>query len=304
MNGCLSMEVAGLKLANPTMLAAGILGISGLTLKHVAEAGAGAVVTKSLGLKPRIGYANPTVVQVERGLINAMGLPNPGIKHFSQEMQETKGIKVPVIVSIYAFSPQEFAVTAEKALEVGADGLELNVSCPHAEKTGAEIGQDPKLVEEVARAVKKAFKKPVFVKLTPNVSNIAELAKASENGGADAVTAINTVKAMAIDVETARPILGNKMGGLSGKTVKPIAVRCVYEIYKAVKIPVIGCGGIETWQDAVEFIEAGASVVQVGTAVATKGLAVFKQVNTGIEAFLERKGVRSVKEIVGLSHRN
>ncbi|MDH5447639.1 MAG: dihydroorotate dehydrogenase [Candidatus Bathyarchaeota archaeon] len=304
MTNRLLVEIARLKLANPTMLAAGILGMSRLTLKRVAEAGAGAVVTKSLGLKPRSGYTNPTVAQVEGGLVNAMGLPNPGIEHFAQEMQHIKGIKVPMIVSIYAYSPQEFTMTAKKALKTGAEGLELNVSCPHAERTGAEIGQDPKLVEEVVREVKRSVEKPVFVKLTPNVANIAELAKAAEKAGADAITAINTVKAMVIDIETAKPILGNKMGGLSGSAIKPIAVRCVYEIYDVVKIPIIGCGGIDTWKDAVEFMQAGASAVQIGTAIATKGLSVFKQVTYGIEAFLKKKKFGSVKEIVGLSHRN
>ncbi len=304
MTSRLGVEIAQLKLANPTMLAAGILGMSESTLKCVANAGAGAVITKSLGLKPRSGYSNPTVVQVEDGLVNAMGLPNPGIEYFAQEIRQTKRMKVPMIVSIYAFSPQEFAATAEKAIELGADGLELNVSCPHASGTGADIGQDPELIEEVVREIKKTVEKPVFVKLTPNVANIAELAKAAEKGRADAVTAINTVKAMVIDVETAKPILGNKVGGLSGSAIKPIAVRCVYEIYDAVKIPIIGCGGIDTWQDAVEFMQAGASAVQIGTAIATKGLGVFKQVTDGIEVFLKKKRLGSVKELVGLSHQN
>jgi dihydroorotate dehydrogenase (NAD+) catalytic subunit len=304
MTGRLVVKIAHLKLANPTMLAAGILGMSGLTLKCVAKAGAGAVVTKSLGLKPRSGYSNPTVVQVEDGLVNAMGLPNPGIEYFAQEIQQAKEVKAPMIVSIYAFSPQEFAMTAKKAIELGADGLELNVSCPHAGGTGADIGQNPELVEEVVREVKKTVEKPVFVKLTPNVANIAELAQAAEKAGADAVTAINTVKAMVIDIETAKPILGNKVGGLSGSVIKPIAVRCVYEIYDVVKIPIIGCGGIDTWQDAVEFMQAGASAVQIGTAIATKGLSVFKRVTDGIEAFLKKKKFGSVKDLVGLSHRN
>ncbi|MGB9134015.1 MAG: dihydroorotate dehydrogenase [Candidatus Bathyarchaeia archaeon] len=299
----LALKVAGLKLANPTMLAAGILGMSGLTLKRAADAGAGAVVTKSLGLKPRSGYSNPTVAQVESGLVNAMGLPNQGIGHFAQEMQEAEGITVPIIASIYAFTPQEFAAVATKAIGIGAYGVELNVSCPHAEKTGAEIGQDPKLVEEAVKTTKKSVKAPVFVKLTPNVANIAELAKAAEKGGADAVTAINTVRAMVIDAEAGQPVLGNKVGGLSGPAIKPIAVRCVYEIYETVKIPIVGCGGIATWRDAVEFIQAGASAVQIGTAVATKGLSVFKQVTEGIERFLDMKGFGSVEEIVGISHR-
>jgi dihydroorotate dehydrogenase (NAD+) catalytic subunit len=272
-------------------------------LKLVAESGAGAIVTKSLGLKPCSGYANPTIVQVENGLINAMGLPNPGIEHFAKELQKIKRIKVPMIASIFAYSPQEFAVVAKEAVKTGADGLELNISCPHAKGTGAEIGQDPELVKEVVKATKENMEKPIFVKLTPNVSNIVEVAKAAEKAGASALTAINTVKAMVIDIETATPILGNKLGGLSGPVIKPIAVRCVYEIYEAVKIPVIGCGGINTWQDAIEFIQAGASAVQIGTAIATRGLNVFNQVNYGIEAFLEKKKMGSVKEIVGISHR-
>lgn len=304
MVGRLDVEIAGLKLANPTMLAAGILGMSGLTLKRVAEAGAGAVVTKSLGLEARTGYSNPTVVQVKGGLVNAMGLPNPGIEHFAQEMSDTKGIETPIIASIYAFSPQQFAIIAKKAMRVAVDGLELNVSCPHAERTGAEIGQDPKLIEAAVKAAKGSGEKPVFVKLTPNVANIAELAGAAEKAGADAIVAINTVKAMVIDIETARPILGNRVGGLSGPAIKPIAIRCVYEIYEAVEIPIVGCGGIETWQDAVEFMEAGASAIQIGTAVATKGITVFGQVTDGIEAFLMKKGFDEVKEIVGISHRN
>jgi dihydroorotate dehydrogenase (NAD+) catalytic subunit len=299
----LAVTISDLQLGNPTMLAAGILGMSGLTLKLVAESGAGAVVTKSLGLEPRSGYSNPTVVQVKCGLVNAMGLPNPGIEHFAQELQEAKA-EVPIIASIYAFAPQDFALTAQKAVDIGADALELNVSCPHTEKTGAEIGQDPKLVEEVVRAVRGGVQKPIFVKLTPNVANIARVAKAAEEACADAITAINTVKAMVIDIETGQPILGNKVGGLSGSAIKPLAIRSVYEIYRAVKIPVIGCGGVETWQDAVEFMQAGASAVQIGTAIATKGIGIFNQVTEGIKAFLEKKGFGSVREIVGLSHRS
>jgi dihydroorotate dehydrogenase (NAD+) catalytic subunit len=274
-----------------------------LTLKRVAEAGAGAVVTKSLGLKARSGYPNPTIAQVKGGLVNAMGLPNPGIEHFTQDMQEVKGIEVPIIVSIYAFSSREFAISAQKALKLGASALELNVSCPHAKNTGAEIGQDPNLIEEVVGAVRQTTKKPVFVKLTPNVTDVGEIALAAERAGADAVTAINTVKAMVIDVETGKPILASVFGGLSGPAIKPIAIRCVYEIAEKLRIPVVGCGGIETWQDALEFIEAGASAIQIGTAVATKGLSIFAQISSGIQSFLEKKNFSGVEEIVGLSHR-
>ena len=282
----LATEIAGLKLANPTMLAAGVLGLTGSSLRKVAEAGAGAIVTKSLGLRPREGCSNPTVAQVDCGLLNAMGLPNPGVSHFGEEMREVKETGVPIIVSIYGFSSEEFAKAAEVAVNVGADALELNVSCPHVEETGAEIGSDPELVTEVVRKVKNKVDKPVFVKLTPNVANIVEVAKAAVETGAEAITAINTVRAMAIEIETTRPLLANKIGGLSGPAIKPIAVRCVYEIYREVDVPVIGCGGITDWRDAVEFMLAGASAVQIGTAIAFKGLEVFKSVTRGIDAYV------------------
>jgi dihydroorotate dehydrogenase (NAD+) catalytic subunit len=303
MSSRLVTEIAGLRLRNPTMLAAGILGLSGPSLRRAAEAGAGAVVTKSVGLKPRVGYPNPTVVQVDCGLLNAMGLPNPGVHHFGEELREVKKEGVSVIVSIYGFSTEDFAEVARVAVEEGADALELNVSCPHVEKTGSEIGQNPRLVAEVVEKVKSKVDKPVFVKLTPNVAEIVKVAEAAVKAGADAITAINTVRAMAIDVETTRPMLANKIGGLSGRAIKPISVRCVYEIYRQVDVPVIGCGGITTWQDAVEFMLAGASAVQIGTAIAFEGLDVFKSVTGGIDSYLENMGFGSVREIVGLSHR-
>lgn len=303
MSGRLVTEIAGLKLANPTMLAAGILGLTGSSLRSVVEAGAGAVVTKSVGLKPREGYPNPTVVEVECGLLNAVGLPNPGIHNFGEEIREVKETGVPIIVSVYGYSSEEFAEVAKIAIEAGADALELNVSCPHIEETGAEIGSNPELVAEVVGEVKKKVDKPVFVKLTPNVANIAEIARAAVEAGADAITAINTVRAMAIEIETTRPLLANRIGGLSGPAIKPIAVRCVYEIYREVDVPVIGCGGITTWRDAVEFMLAGASAVQIGTAIAFKGLGVFKSVTRGINAYVRKRGFGSVREIVGLSHR-
>jgi len=303
MENRIATEIAGLKLTNPTMLASGILGYTGLSLKSVIEAGAGAVVTKSLGLEPRTGYPNPTVVQVDCGLLNAMGLPNPGISHFKEEMKELKNVEAPTIVSIYGFSSEEFAKVAETAVTMGADALELNVSCPHIKKAGAEIGCDPLLLMEIVKEVKKHVNVPVIVKLTPNVANISEIAKAAEEAGADAITAINTVKAMSIETETGRPILANKFGGLSGPAIKPIAVRCVYDVYRSVDVPVIGCGGITCWQDAVEFMLAGASAVQIGTAVAFKGVGVFSSVAKGIDMYLKRKGFKNVKELVGLAHK-
>ena len=303
MSNKLVTEIAGLKLANPTMLAAGILGMSGASLKRVAEAGAGAVITKSMGLKSRVGYSNPTLVQVDCGLLNAMGLPNPSVHHFSEEISEAKKEGVPVIISVYGFSSKDFGEAAKVAAEMDADALELNVSCPHVERTGSEIGQSPQLVAEVVEKVKSTVNKPVFVKLTPNVVDITEIAEAAAKAGADAITVINTVRAMAIDVETTRPVLANKVGGLSGPAIKPIALRCVYEVYRKVKIPVVGCGGVTTWKDAVEFMLAGASAVQIGTAIAFEGLGVFKSIAEGIDLYLEKMNFGSVKEIVGLSHR-
>ena len=287
------------------MLASGILGYATETLKSIVEGGAGAVVTKSVGITPREGYANPTIVQTNCGLINAMGLPNPGIDEFVKEIHEAKNtLNVPLIVSVYGFSTEEYAKVAKKAMNAGADAVELNVSCPHVKETGSEIGQNPKILTEVVEKVKAVVDKPVFVKLSPNVTSIAETAEAAVKAGADAITAINTVKAMVIDTETAMPILSNKIGGLSGPAIKPIAVRCVYEIYEQVKVPIVGCGGITNWRDAVEFLLAGASAVQIGTAVALKGPNIFKAVNQGIDAYLKRNGFRSVEEIVGLSHRS
>ncbi len=303
--GQLSVNLAGLKLANPTMLASGILGYSTETLENIVKGGAGAVVTKSVGLKPRGGYANPTVVQVSCGLINAMGLPNPGIDEFVNEIRTAKTIlKVPLIVSIYGYSKEEYATIAYKAVSAGADAVELNVSCPHVKETGSEIGQSPEILEEVVRNVKSIIYKPVFVKLSPNVTDITEIAEVAVKAGADALTAINTVKVMAIDAETALPILSNRFGGLSGPAIKPVAIRCVYDIYERVKVPIIGCGGITNSRDAVEFLLAGASAVQIGTAIALKGSNVFKAVTRGVEAYLRKKGLKSVNEIVGLSHRN
>jgi dihydroorotate dehydrogenase (NAD+) catalytic subunit len=300
----LSVNLAGLKLANPTVLASGILGYTAQTLQSVVDGGAGAVVTKSIGLKPRKGYANPTVVQTDCGLINAMGLPNPGIGAYVNEIREAKSVlDVPLVVSIFGYSEGEYAMVAKKAVGAGADAVELNVSCPHVKETGSEIGQDPELLAKVIEKVRASVVKPVFVKLSPNVTSIADAAEAAVRAGADAITAINTVRAIAIDSDTALPILGNRVGGLSGPATKPIAMRCIYDIYERVGVPIIGCGGVANWRDAVEFMLAGASAVQIGTAIATEGQDVFRLVSTGIEEYLGRKGFRNVSEIVGLAHK-
>jgi dihydroorotate dehydrogenase (NAD+) catalytic subunit len=299
----LKVELAGLHLRNPTILASGILGISAESLREVSRSGAGAVTTKSIGLKPREGYLNPTVIQVECGLLNALGLPNPGIKKFSEEIRELMDLEVPLIVSIYGYSAKEYGKVAKIAADSGADAVELNLSCPHAKGVGAEIGQDTEKIGDVVKEVKANVEVPVFAKLTSSIADITELAKVAVSSGVDAVTAINTIKAMAIDIETTRPILSNKTGGLSGGAIKPVAVRCIYEIFEAVNVPLIGCGGIRTWRDAVEFLLAGASAIQIGSTVAYEDLAVFNSVTTGITGYLKKRGFGSVKEIVGMAHR-
>ncbi len=302
-NNPLSISFAGLQLPNPTMLASGIMGYSAQSMERIAKSGAGAVVTKSVGMQPRVGYVNPTVVQAEAGLINSMGLPNPGIDIFSEEIRFSKTVlRVPVIVSVFGYSADEYATVAKKAVEAGADAVELNVSCPHVKQTGAEIGQSPKLLSEVVQQVKVAINKPLIVKLSPNVADITVLAQVAVEAGADALTAVNTLKAIAIDTETMMPILNNVKGGLSGAAIKPVALRCVYDIADAFDVPIIGCGGVSNWRDAVEFFLAGASAVQIGTAVADD-IEVFQSVTKGVETYLRKKHYESVKEIVGLAHR-
>jgi dihydroorotate dehydrogenase (NAD+) catalytic subunit len=301
----LIVNLAGLQLANPTVLASGVLGYSAETLENVVKGGAGAAVTKSVGLKPREGYANPTVVQTSCGLINAMGLPNPGIKEYLKEFHRIKIAvpNVPLIFSIYGYSAEEYATIAGEAAAAGADAVELNVSCPHVKDTGSEIGQCPETLAEVVEKVKASVSRPVFAKLSPNVTSIADVAEAAVEAGADGLTIMNTVKAMAIDVETAMPILSNWVGGLSGPAVKPLALRCVYDTYERVKVPIMGCGGIVDWRDAVEFLLAGASAVQIGTAISLEGPNVFRRVASGIERYLTGKHFEKGEEIVGLSHR-
>ena len=302
----LRVSLAGLDLPNPTVLASGVLGFSAESLNRVAKGGAGAVVTKSIGVEPRVGYPNPTVVQAESGLINAMGLPNPGIDEYKGEIEYAKTIlRIPLIVSVFGYTEDEYAIVAEKAVKAGADAVELNVSCPHVQYTGSEIGQNPRLLSQVVEKVKATINKPVIVKLTPNVADIAVSAKAAVEAGADVLTAVNTLKAMAIDTETTHPILSNTKGGLSGAAIKPVALRCVFDIREELPdVPIIGCGGISGWRDAVEFLLAGASAVQVGTALAWENTSVFEDVTKGLEVYLRKKHFGSVKEIVNLAHRS
>jgi dihydroorotate dehydrogenase (NAD+) catalytic subunit len=242
------------------------------------------------------------MVRLDCGFLNAMGLPNPSYPGFLQELEiAKKDSGVPVIASIFGGNAAEFTEVAEGLLPCKPDAFELNVSCPHAEGYGAAVGSNPCLVEAITAAVKDVTNVPVWVKLTPNVSDITCIGTAAESGGADAVVAINTLKGMAIDIESGYPVLGNRSGGLSGKAVKPVAVKCVYDLYTALEIPIIGVGGISSWQDAVEIMMAGASAVQVGSAVYDR-LDIFSEISTGIEAFLQRKGYSDVNRLIGLSH--
>lgn len=299
-NQGIAVTISSLHLSNPTMLAAGILGISAPSLRRIAKAGAGAVVTKSISLRPKKGNLNPTVVEAECGFLNAMGLPNPGIEDFKSEITDLKNENIPIIVSIFGESPGEFAQVALEVENAGGNAVELNISCPH-EDVG-QIGQNPQLTAEVVKVVKETVEIPVFVKLTPNVTEIKEIAHAAEKAGADSITAINTLRAMKIDIDTGYPILSNRLGGLSGSAIKPLAVRCIYEIYETVKIPIIGVGGVSNWKDAIELILAGASAVQIGTALRS-GLKVFEDVINGIRSYLKTKDYGSINDIVGLAHR-
>lgn len=297
----ISTEFAGLRLKNPTMLAAGILGETGYSLLNITKGGAAAVVTKSIGVSPREGHPNPTFVEMEHGILNAMGLPNPGIEEYKKEVETALKGDIPVIGSIYGANASEFELLATKMEQYGVSALELNLSCPHAKGYGAELGHDKKKVGEITKAVKKAVALPVFVKLSPNVSNIAEIAKVVEEALGDGVVAINTLKAMAINAELGIPILSNAVGGLSGPAIKTVGLRCVYEIKKETEIPIIGVGGIITGKDAVEYIMAGASAIQIGSGVFYKGNEIFNNVSQEIREFMEVHGYNSIKEMVGIA---
>lgn len=286
------VTVGGVALPNHLLLAAGILGTTGASLSRMLQLGAGGVVSKSIGPHPKEGHSGPCLVVLEDGLLNAMGLPNPS-KEFADEIAGLKG--KPVIASIFGGNPEEFAEVAGWFTENVA-GIELNLSCPHAEGYGAAIGSDPALVEACTRAVSRSGV-PVWVKLTPNVTDITAIGRAAEKGGASAIVAINTVKAMRISTGLRRPVLGNRYGGLSGSAVFPIAVRCVYELYEAVKIPIIGCGGVATADNVVEMLMAGASAVEIGSAV-YEDVKVFDTIRGNLYA---KDGI-AADTIVGCAH--
>jgi dihydroorotate dehydrogenase (NAD+) catalytic subunit len=298
----ISTTIGTLRLKNPTLLASGIMDEDAGSMQRMIDCGAGGIVTKSIGMQPREGYANPTVVELEYGLLNAMGLPNPGIEQYGQEMKKLQKSKIPIIGSIFGATVDEFVSLARKMEQYGAAGVELNVSCPHAKRYGLEVGCDTILLKNIVSSVTRQIHIPVFVKISPNVTNLIEIAQAAEQGNADAIVAINTVKGMKIDLDTTYPVLANKIGGYSGKAIKPIGIRCVYEIAQNVDIPIIGAGGITTGEDAVEYFMAGASAVQIGSAVYYRGPDVFKHICKEIEAWMKKQGYSKIADLIGAAH--
>jgi dihydroorotate dehydrogenase (NAD+) catalytic subunit len=298
------------ELPNPLVLASGILGTEAELMARVARSGAGAVTAKSCSLEPRAGHPNPTVLAWEHGLINAVGLANPGVEAEVEELAGAKALLEPLgvalIASVFADTVENFARVAGRVIEAGPDLLEVNISCPNVhDEFGTPFAADAAAAARVTAAVKEsvADRVPVLVKLSPNVNDIATVARAVEAAGADGITAINTLAGMVIDVHAQRPILANRTGGLSGPAIRPLAVRCVYEIYRAVDLPIIGTGGVSTGQDAVEMIMAGATAVGLGSAVYGEGPEVFGRVAGEMEDLLAALGYGSVAEARGAAHR-
>ena len=296
----LELNISELKLNSPLILASGILGVSYSTMKRLVDAGLGAITTKSIGPKPRKGYRNPSIIEINPGtFLNSVGLGNPGIDNFITEIKEIKKFKFPLIVSVFGDSIESYIMVALKAEQAGANAIEINISCPHAEVSS--IGIDKDLTFSIVKSMKEELKVPLFVKLNPNVTNLGEIALAAQNGGADAVVAINTLAAMKVDINTKRPILSHGSGGLSGEAIHPIAVKKVYDLYKLLKIPIIGCGGASNWQDVIEFILVGASAVQIGT-VLYQGFDIITEIINGLKKFLIDNDYSSISELKGLAH--
>jgi dihydroorotate dehydrogenase (NAD+) catalytic subunit len=294
------VHFAGLSLKNPVIIASGILGLSQTIFDRLADVGAGAIVSKSISMYPREGYRNPTVVSLEHtSWLNAVGLANPGAEAFSKEISSNK---VPLFVSLVGSSTEEFISVVKRFKSSNILGFELNLSCPHVEKMGMEIGDDPRLVKEIIQSIKNESSKPLIVKVGLGKSDILEIAKISEDAGADGITAINTLRAMKIDIVNKCPILENKVGGLSGAAIKPIGVRCVYELRKKISLPIIGSGGILTISDMLEYIMAGATAVQVGSLIAYKGLDAVGKLVGDLHDYLESNNSDDLEEIVGIVH--
>lgn len=300
----LTTRLAGLTLKNPVMTASGTYGFGEEYAAFYDSSRLGAITVKGITPLPRRGNPAPRVVETPSGMLNAVGLENPGLDEFlTTYLPRLEKLKTPVIVNISGFSLDDYALMAAALPEDSCiAAVEVNISCPNIKQGGLAFGTDPKSAEAVLRATRKNTKLPLIAKLSPNVTDIVTLAKAVENGGADIVSLINTLLGMRIDIKTRKPVLGNIMGGLSGPAVLPVAVRMVYQVYQAVRLPIIGMGGISTWQDAVEFMLAGASAVSVGTANFVNPLAPLEIID-GLAEYCRQNGFTAVREIVGLAHR-
>lgn len=298
----LAVKLAGVELKNPVMTCSGTFG-SGMEYAEYLDLNQlGAVVTKGVADVPWPGNDTPRVAETCGGMMNAIGLQNPGIEVYCQrEIPFLQQFDTRVIVNVCGHSEEEFLAVVERLQDEPVDLLEMNISCPNAKGAGVAFGTDPRMVERITSVVKKAARQPVIMKLSPNVTDIAEIARAAEAGGADVVSLINTITAMKIDIHRRQFVLANKTGGLSGPAIKPVAVRMVYQVAQAVKIPVIGMGGIVTGEDAIEFILAGATAVSVGTANFIRPDAAV-QVIRGIEEYMDRYGVEDIRELIGAVH--
>ena len=293
-------NASGLRLKNPVMTASGTFGY-GTEYAELFDLGRlGAIVCKGTTLRARRGNPQPRLVETAAGLLNSVGLENIGVRALIREKAPLwAGWNVPVIVNIAGESVGEYARIAAMLDGVpGVSALEVNVSCPNVSRGGMAFGTSPRAAAGVTAAVRRATRLPVIVKLTPNVTDIAAVARAVAGAGADAVTLINTLTGMAIDIQRRRPLLGNVVGGLSGPAIKPVALYMVYEVARAVEVPIIGCGGIASAEDAIEFIMAGASAVQVGSAIFARPRAPI-EVLEGLERFIEGQGIKRLADLIG-----
>jgi dihydroorotate dehydrogenase (NAD+) catalytic subunit len=295
----LSVEIGGICMKTPVMTASGTFGFGKEYAPYVDLNEMGAIVVKGTTLEPRMGNAGRRLVETPAGMLNSIGLENPGVEHFIRYViPNLQQYDVPVIVNISGHSVEEYQELARRLDIDGVSAVEVNISCPNVAKGGLAFGTDCVSAAGVVKAVKNATGKPVITKLSPNVTDIAAIARAVEDAGADAVSLINTLLGMSVDIRTRKPKLGNVVGGLSGPAVKPVALRMVWQVARAVSIPVIGMGGIMTGEDAVEFMLAGATAVAVGTANFINPRAV-QDVAEGIAAYLVEQNIESVKEIIG-----
>lgn len=294
----LAVDFLGIPMRSPVMTASGTFGFGEEFEDFVDLAELGAVVVKGTTLLPRRGNDGIRIAETPGGMLNCIGLENPGVDYFLSTILPRIGKRMNVIVNISGSSAEEYGILAEKLDVPDVAAVELNVSCPNVRDGGIIFGTDPKAAAAVVREAKKHTKKPVILKLSPNVTDVTLIARAAEDAGADALSLINTLMGMAIDIHSWRPVLGNITGGLSGPCVKPVALRMVWQTAQAVRIPIIGMGGIMTAEDAVEFFLAGASVVSVGTANFYDPKAA-EEIIDGIDAYLARRGVRHIGELVG-----